>query len=134
MVRKGASVQDQAERDLRLTKVAPLLLSGKTQWDIAGELGVDQSTISRDIKTLRQRWQKSAQNDMHRYISEIVAVYKLIIGAHLPLALQGKTRSAEVVMAAQEKLATLMGLNQPTRQEIEQKTTTMVQIIADGDD
>ena len=133
MTRKGATVQEQAERDRRLAAIAPLLLADKTQWDIADELGVDQSTISRDIKTLRQRWQKSAQNDMQRYIAEMAATYRVLVGAHLPLAIQGKTRSAEVVMTAQEKLATLMGLNQPTRQEIEQKTTTMVQIIPDGD-
>ena len=133
MVRKGASVQEQAERDLRLTRIAPLLLSGKTQWAMAEELGVDQSTISRDIKTLRQRWQKQAHDDMQRYVAEIVATYQLVIGAHLPLALSGKTRSAEVVMTALEKIATLLGLNAPTRQQVEQTMTTMVQIVGDDD-
>lgn len=105
-----------------------------TQWDIAERLGVDQSTISRDVRTLRQRWQKAAQEDMQRYIGEMVAIYKLLIGAHLPLAIAGKARSAEVVMSALEKMAVLMGLNQPTKQQIDLGEFPALRILRMGDE
>lgn len=129
MARKGATVQEQAERDLRLTRVAPLMLSGKTQQEIADELAVDQSTISRDIRTLRQRWKRSALRDTDRRIGEQDATYQQLIVAHLPLALAGKTRSAEVVINALEKQSKLLGLDQPTKQKIDFDGSVRIELV-----
>lgn len=40
----------------RQSKVAVLYVKNKTQWEIAHELGVDQATISHDLKAIRQYW------------------------------------------------------------------------------
>jgi len=47
----------------RRPKVARLYLSGKTQPEIAEEFGVNQSTISRDLKAIQQTWREAAIRD-----------------------------------------------------------------------
>jgi hypothetical protein len=41
-----------------------MYLSGVTQAVIAGNLGIDQSTVSRDLKILQQEWQVARINDI----------------------------------------------------------------------
>jgi predicted transcriptional regulator len=41
--------------DWRRNKVQQLLVRGYSQWDVAEELQIDQSTVSRDIQYLRQQ-------------------------------------------------------------------------------
>jgi len=50
----------------RRNKVQELLVQGFTQWDIANDLKVDQSTISRDIDYLRQQ----SRQKIRKYIDE----------------------------------------------------------------
>ena len=40
----------------RRTAVARLYLQQRTQGEIAGELGVNQGTVSRDLKAIRAEW------------------------------------------------------------------------------
>jgi predicted transcriptional regulator len=47
-------------------KVQQLLVRGYSQWDIADELQIDQSTVSRDIQCLRQQ----AQENLKSHIQE----------------------------------------------------------------
>lgn len=58
MARGKTSKKMQIE--LRLEKVSAMYLSGKTQREIAEELGVSQVTISRDLDALQKRWQANA--------------------------------------------------------------------------
>ena len=57
------AARKQQQRELDLTKVAKLYLQGINQSEIAQQLGVNQSTISRDLKTLRNRWLASSIRD-----------------------------------------------------------------------
>ena len=50
----------------RRNKVQQLLVRGYSQWDIADELQIDQSTVSRDIQCLRQE----AQENLKLHIQE----------------------------------------------------------------
>ena len=50
----------------RRNKVQELLVQGYSQWDIAANLKVDQSTISRDIDYLRQQ----SKQKIRKYIDE----------------------------------------------------------------
>ena len=50
----------------RRNKVQELLVQGYSQWDIADNLKVDQSTISRDIDYLRSQ----SKQKIRRYIDE----------------------------------------------------------------
>ena len=47
--------------DWRCNKVQQLLVRGYSQWNVAEELQIDQSTVSRDIQYLRQQAQKYLQ-------------------------------------------------------------------------
>lgn len=48
----------QREHDLAL--IATLYLKAKTQADIAAELGIAQSQVSYDLKTIHKRWRESS--------------------------------------------------------------------------
>jgi DNA-binding NarL/FixJ family response regulator len=48
--------------DWRRNKVQQLLVRGYSQWDVAEELQIDQSTVSRDIQYLRHQAQENLQN------------------------------------------------------------------------
>lgn len=125
MARKGASPIDKAIADERRDRLASLLLSlpdgvKPTQAQLADMLGddVDQSTVSRDIATLRRRWQHSALAKTDARIGLQDARYEAMIAAHWPAAMQGKTRNAEVVMQAMAQQSKLLGLDQPEKQDL----------------
>jgi predicted transcriptional regulator len=52
--------------DWRCNKVQQLLVRDYSQWDVAEELQIDQSTVSRDVKYLRQ----NAQANLHKHIQQ----------------------------------------------------------------
>jgi hypothetical protein len=51
------------ELDQRRAAVAALYLQGRYQWEIGQALGIDQGTVSRDLKAIRERWKASALRD-----------------------------------------------------------------------
>lgn len=66
----------QVARDRK--KIAGLYLKGWLQVDIAQEVGIDQSTVSRDLKAIRDEWLKSTLVDFNeaegRELAKIDAV------------------------------------------------------------
>lgn len=50
----------RAEKVDRREKVARMYLSARTQAEIAATLGINQATVSRDLKALQQQWQANA--------------------------------------------------------------------------
>jgi predicted transcriptional regulator len=52
--------------DWRRNKVQQLLVRGYSQWDVAEELQIDQSTVSRDIQYLRQQAQENLQKHIQQ--------------------------------------------------------------------
>ena len=50
----------------RRNKVQQLLVRGYSQWDVAEELQIDQSTVSRDVQYLRQ----NAQANLQKHIQQ----------------------------------------------------------------
>ena len=54
--------------DWRRNKVQQLLVRGYSQWNVAEELQIDQSTVSRDIQYLRQQVQKNLQKHIHQNV------------------------------------------------------------------
>ena len=58
-----AMTRNPVEREKALAKVADMYLQGKRQHEIAEALGVAQSTVSNDLKTLRERWLESSLRD-----------------------------------------------------------------------
>jgi hypothetical protein len=56
--------------DWRRNKVQQLLVRGYSQWDVAEELQIDQSTVSRDIQYLRQNSQVNLQKHIQQKLPE----------------------------------------------------------------
>jgi predicted transcriptional regulator len=56
--------------DWRRNKVQQLLVRGYSQWDVAEELQIDQSTVSRDIQYLRQQAQENLQKHIQQKLPE----------------------------------------------------------------
>jgi hypothetical protein len=52
----------QIERDRR--KIAQAYLAGRSQMDIASELGLDQSTVSRDLTAIQKEWRIARIDDI----------------------------------------------------------------------
>lgn len=53
------------QREKDLVEIARRYLHGMSQMEIADELGISQSQVSRDLKVLHERWTKSALLDMN---------------------------------------------------------------------
>jgi hypothetical protein len=60
-----SATSKKTEIAIRRQKIAAAYLRGSTQVDIAIESGVDQATVSRDLKALRAAWMKSALIDIN---------------------------------------------------------------------
>ena len=58
-----AENRSKEKRDADRRRVAALYLQGRYQVDIAAELGIDQSTVSRDLKAIRKEWRASSVRD-----------------------------------------------------------------------
>ena len=56
--------------DWRRNKVQQLLVKGYSQWDVAEELQIDQSTVSRDIQYLRHQAQQNLQKHIQQKLPE----------------------------------------------------------------
>lgn len=61
----------QVERDRK--RIGELYLKGQLQAEIAEELGIDQSTVSRDLKALFEQWRQSALVDINEAKSRELA-------------------------------------------------------------
>lgn len=72
------SRRTKAQREKDITFIADKYLIGWTQDRIAQELGLNQSTISRDIEEVTARWRASALIDMNEAkAQELARIFKL---------------------------------------------------------
>lgn len=67
--------RNEAERERDRRRIAELYLQGKYQEEIAQELGINQSTVSRDIKYLLEEWRQEAGNDIKQTQAELKQKY-----------------------------------------------------------
>lgn len=71
----AAPKRTSTQRENDLEHIAAMYLHGKRQSDIAQEIGIDQSQISRDLKEIQKRWRESSLvsiNEVkHRELSRI---------------------------------------------------------------
>lgn len=73
-----ARPRNKAERLRDRKRAASLYLRGKHQQEIADELGIDQSTVSRDLSYLHKEWEEAAKEDYGRLRGrEIAKTYEL---------------------------------------------------------
>lgn len=69
-----AKQRSDTERQRDRRQINDLYLQGWNQTEIADKLGIDQSTVSRDIKTLKAEWVKQRNG----LVEEFEAKYRLI--------------------------------------------------------
>lgn len=113
-----------------------MFLSGQTQEQLAAHFGVDQSTISRDLSTLRKRWEKQALENVDERIGIQDAQYNALIHAHWEKAMLGKGFDTDRVLAAMSGQAKLLGLDRPTKSEVNVGGSLKREyvIVTDGED
>lgn len=72
--------QEKAAVAARRVKVAELYLDGWIQTEIAGQMDVDQATISRDLKAIMADWKEAARLDMEelraRELAKLAKTYR----------------------------------------------------------
>jgi hypothetical protein len=106
---------------IRQRKVARLRLSGVTdQATIAQQLGVHQSTISRDFAELDVRFREHADQDIAAAKGIDLARLDAMIEALWPEAVNGnaKTWHVDRVLKCLERRAALLGLDAPAKREL----------------
>lgn len=69
-----------AKREGRLTEVARLLRQGRTEREIADELGVSNTQIHRDKEIIEARWQAAAREDTEAWKARMLARLDYVYG------------------------------------------------------
>lgn len=111
--------QDEVQREARRVRVAQLLLAGvRDQSRIAEQLGVGQSTISRDIKTLEARWAVEAVQDIAAAKGLDLERIERLISALWGDAIKGKWLATDRVLSLMQHRAKLLGLEAPEKADI----------------
>lgn len=65
--------RSESQKAKHLAEIATRYLRGETQAAIASTLGINQSTVSRDLASLRQIWRDSAVRDFDELVAEQLA-------------------------------------------------------------
>jgi hypothetical protein len=110
------------EIDRRRARVAALYLQGRYQWDIAAELEVDPSTVSRDLKAIRAAWKASAVRDFDeakgRELDRIDLLERTYWQAWLDSREEHQTTTPAFLAGVQwciDRRCKLLGLDAPTK-------------------
>ena len=114
----GMSRGAQAAREQRRHEVAAMMVGHATQKEMARLLGVNQSTISRDIAVIRRYWRVRAAQQFQTWIAEECGKLDELEKAFMPKARGGDYRAAEVLRGIRQDRARLFGLNAPEKLEV----------------
>ena len=69
----STSDRSESQKAKHLAEIASRYLKGETQAAIASSLGINQSTVSRDLAILRDSWRLSAIRDFDELVAEQLA-------------------------------------------------------------
>jgi predicted transcriptional regulator len=103
----------------RRKQVAQLYLRKQRQEDIAGVMGVSQSTVSRDITYLRKEWEADAQEKIETVKGqELAELRDMERDCALQFSQTKDVRWLRERRQIKERIAKLLGLDAPQRQEL----------------
>jgi transcriptional regulator with XRE-family HTH domain len=107
----------------RRATVAKLWTRRLTQEEIAAAVGVDQSTVSRDVKALVAAWREEALGDVTdlraRELADLDAMEReAAMAASADVSPQELARLLEVRLRIKDRRSRLLGLDAPQRQEV----------------
>ena len=129
--RRGKEVEIEARR----ARVASLLLAGVSdQSKIAEQVGVDRTTISRDIKQIEQRWQLAAVQDIAAAKGKDLERIERLIAALWEDARKGKWLATDRVLALMQHRAKLLGLEAPAKQDISMDAGVRIEVVGVADE
>jgi len=89
--------RDEAERERDRQRITPLYLQGWNQTEIAAELGIDQSTVSRDIKFLLAEWRKQRNGLVDEFEGKYRFIYREAIAAWKRSLEDAETTTQEMI-------------------------------------
>ena len=102
----------------RRAQIAQLMVSGvRHQYTLAGMFGVNQSTISNDIKIIEAEWLRQTVNDVAAAKSvDLLRIDRMIVAAW-PAATKGDPRAIAEVRNLIKLRADILGYAAPTKIE-----------------
>ena len=110
--------QKELDAVARRATVAGLMLSGvRGQKQIAAAVGVDQSTISRDIKAIEADWKKQAVVDLDEAKTIDLRRIDEAIRAVMPQVRKGHLSAVDRMVALLKRRADIFGYDSPKRTE-----------------
>jgi hypothetical protein len=97
-----------------------------TNTEIARALGVSNQTVARDLQAaVRVVVDRAADT----YRAMLLTSYFQLLEAHLPRAIGGDHKSAQVVIATNKDLATLLGLNATTKHAVSVEIRKLIEAL-----
>lgn len=107
------------ERDL--AKTCELYLKGKTQQEIADELGVSRSQIEYDLNQIRHRWSTQTVYNLDQYKAKELAKLDALEREHWQAweASEDDPRFLDGVLKCIERRAKLLGLDGPAKVSVD---------------
>jgi hypothetical protein len=118
---KGAEL-NEVER--RRKTVATMVASHYSDREIAEALGVASSTVSDDVKAIREQWRQRFSDDYGNVLGEELAKLDLLEGALLAKALSGgpeggmDLRAVDRLLAIWDRRVRMLGLDSRSRVEL----------------
>jgi hypothetical protein len=114
-----------------------LMTAQFTYREMAERLRVAPSTISEDVKVIRERWRERAVEDYESYLAEELAKLDLLERELLPMALSGgrsggvKLRAVDRVLAIVDRRIRMLGLGRGSKAEGAFKVERIVRALED---
>ena len=90
------------------------------------EFGVSHETVRKDIAYARDRLLAESAATMRLVI---VQQYFELLRAHMPMAVAGDHKSANVCIAANKEIASLLGLNAVTKQSVSVEIRKLIEAL-----
>jgi len=138
MARKTNAAK-QLEIAERRARVAKLLKEGKSQEQIAMLVGVNQATVSRDVKSLIEEWKAAGTEDIKIQRGRIAQYLNDIIEFHHPRAIDADQRgraniaSARLVLQASRQLGEIFGLGDNGTDDKESVASVLKDLLKEAD-
>jgi predicted transcriptional regulator len=120
----------ETERHARRAKVTSILLSGvANQTAIAEQLGVNQATISRDIRIIEGEWRKEAVANVAEAKGQDLQRLERLIAATWDDARKGHLGAIDRVVKLLERRAKMLGYDAPEQLNLGGDLTQRVEIV-----
>ncbi|MBI4496777.1 MAG: hypothetical protein HY689_02620 [Chloroflexi bacterium] len=107
----------RADIEARRTRVAELLLEGRSEREMARALGVSLGTVATDVKAVRQEWQARRLAHMEEKGAEDLARTDADLAAIWPKVRAGNLWAIDRVLGLLQYRAKVLGLEAPQKQE-----------------